>query len=425
MIKPTRLIFFFTAVLFTHSLFAATGVERNANDRDDVLREWVNTKRQITVKELGGALSITGEVHGEMQSFNEKRNGIRQRGPGGELGIAEYVYDAEVSMLFDYRADRTWSAVKIKYDNDAGTISGRTDAIKLDRAYLGARLRDADTFTVDLEIGRRSLGNIFDSKVEFSSLFDGILLKYDLASEKAGDFYAHAGVFLVNERRSQYAYVAELGMMRIANSNFYTKYSIIDWDTKDDTNIGHTFAKTYKNNFEFVISQLIFGYRWTPVKFKKTVEFYLAGVYNHAAHKKTENNITNGKRANAATYAGFTMGELKKKNDWSLDVNYQVVQAQAVADYDSSGIGLGNSLGSGFYWVLNPSPGPGSGPFIPATRKTAEGNVNFRGYMITLQYLITNNLNLFQTFSQSITLDTNIGPFRQYKMYELDMIYIW
>ena len=127
--------------------------ERNANDRDDVLREWVNTKRQITVKELGGALSITGEVHGEMQTFNEKKNGIRQRGPGGQLGIAEYVYDAEVSMLFDYRADRTWSAVKIKYDNDAGTISGRTDAIKLDRAYLGARLRDADTFTVDLEIG--------------------------------------------------------------------------------------------------------------------------------------------------------------------------------------------------------------------------------------------------------------------------------
>ena len=62
---------------------------------------------------------------------------------------------------------------------------------------------------------------------------------------------------------------------------------------------------------------------------------------------------------------------------------------------------------------------------MAATRKTAEGNVNFRGYMMTLQYLITNNLNVFQTFSQSITLDSHIGPFRQYKMYELDMIYIW
>ena len=215
----------------------------------------------------------TGKCNPSMR----KEMGLDSEGPGGSLGIAEYVYDAEVSMLFDYRADRTWSAVKIKYDNDAGTISGRTDAIKLDRAYLGARLRDADTFTVDLEIGRRSLGNIFDSKVEFSSLFDGILLKYDLASQKAGDFYVHAGVFLVNERRSQYAYVGEFGMMRIANSNFYTKYSIIDWDTKDDTHLDNTFAKIAKNNFEFVISQMIFGYRWTPVKFKKTVEFYLAG----------------------------------------------------------------------------------------------------------------------------------------------------
>ena len=56
-------------------------------------------------------------------------------------------------------------------------------------------------------------------------------------------------------------------------------------------------------------------------------------------------SLTNGKRANAGGYAGFTLGELKKKNDWSLDINYQVVQAQAVPDYDSSGIGLGKLAG--------------------------------------------------------------------------------
>ncbi len=414
MLKKSRIVFFLMTALFTHSLFAATGVERSSNETDDSLREWINTKRQITVKELGGALSITGEVHGEMQSLNEKKNGVRQRGSGGALNLPEYVYDAEVSLLFDYRAERTWSAVRFKFDNDAGTISGRTDAIKLDRAYLGVRLRDADTFTVDLEVGRRGLGNIFDSKIEFGSLFDGILLKYDLASEKVGDFYAHAGVFLVNEKKSQYAYVAELGLMRIANSNFYTKYSCIDWDTKHNTKD----IKTFRNNFHFIISQAILGYRWTPKKFKRTVEFYLAGLYNHRANKE---EVTHNKRVAAGGYAGFTIGELKKKNDWSLDVNYEVVMAQAVPDYDSSGVGLGSSSGSGFYWVKDAA----SGNFGKATAKTAEGNVNFRGFAVTLQYLFTNNLNLFQTFSQSITLDTSIGPFRQYKMYELDLIYIW
>ena len=72
------------------------------------------------------------------------------------------------------------------------------------------------------------------------------LLKYDLASQKTGDFYAHAGVFLVNEKEASMPYVGEFGMMRIANSNFYTKYSIIDWDTKDDTHAGQPFEGSLK-----------------------------------------------------------------------------------------------------------------------------------------------------------------------------------
>lgn len=414
MLKRSRLIFFFISLGLTHFISAATTGGTSPSDRDDALRELINTKRQITVKELGGSLSITGEVHGELQTFNEKKKGVQQRVSGDRRGPPVNAYDAEVSMLFDYRADRTWAAVKLKYDNDAGIVSGRTDAIKLDRAYFGARLRDADRFTVDLEIGRRSLGNIFDSRIEYNSLFDGILLKYDYASEEMGDMYAHGGVFLVNEKRSQYAYIAELGMMRIAGSNFYTKYSCVDWDTKSNTEN----LETFRNNFKFIISQGLVGYKWTPKKFKRTIEFYLSGLCNHRAHGVKR---TGDKSANLGGYAGFTIGELKKKNDWSLDINYQAVQAQAIPDYDSSGIGLGNANGSGFAFVRERP----RGDFTRATRKTAEGNVNFRGYQITLQYMITNNLNVYQSFAQSITLDTSIGPFRQYKTYELDMVYIW
>src|SRR5580704_6832694 len=70
-----------SSLLYT-SLHAST-IERSQDvDQKDVnaVREWINTKRQVTVRELGGALSISGEVRTEMQSTGETRNGINQRG---------------------------------------------------------------------------------------------------------------------------------------------------------------------------------------------------------------------------------------------------------------------------------------------------------------------------------------------------------
>jgi hypothetical protein len=94
-----------------------------------------------------------------------------------------------------------------------------------------------------------------------------------------------------------------------------------------------------------------------------------------------------------------------------------VLAAQAVPDFDEAGVGIGNASGSGFYTTnLN-------GTGIPTTRKTAGGQGNWRGFNITLEYLLTNNLVLFQSWNQSITLDTSIGPFRHYKQYEVEFNY--
>ena len=52
------------------------------------------------------------------------------------------------------------------------------------------------------------------------------------------------------------------------------------------------------------------------------------------------------------------------------------------------------------------------------------GNVNYRGYTLRVQYLLTNNLfNLFQSWQQSQTLNAQIGPYRRFKQYEIDFIY--
>ena len=403
-----RFSYLFAACLLSSSLSATTIDESDDIDQKDInaVREWINTKRQVTVRELGGALSISGEVRTEFQSSAETRNGINQR---GHLGFAPAnAFDVEVNLMFDYRTEHSWGSIKLEFDNDAGIFSGTLNKLKLERAYWGVRPIDADTWTFTIELGRRRMSTIADSKLEFNNFFDGAWFRYDQGLDTIGDIYAHAGVFIINDNKNQFGYLGEIGIMNIGNTGFYSKYSLTDWDTKQLHN------KVQNERFDFVVSQLLLGYRYLPKKLQKVVQFYIAGLWNSAAHKL---KITNHKRANWGAYAGFSIGELKKKGDWALDVNYQVLAAQCVPDFDVQGIGLGNSNNSGFYTAkINGEGGPN-------TRSNAGGNVNYRGFQMTLDYLLTNQLNFQQSWQQAITLDDAIGPFRRFKQYEIEFIY--
>src|SRR3990167_10847076 len=72
-------------------------------DDMEALRRWIRDKRFITVKEIGGDLSISGEVRTEFQDTSEVRNGIRQRGDGGAFDKPQYAWDIEVNIMIDYR----------------------------------------------------------------------------------------------------------------------------------------------------------------------------------------------------------------------------------------------------------------------------------------------------------------------------------
>jgi hypothetical protein len=185
---------------------------------------------------------------------------------------------------------------------------------------------------------------------------------------------------------------------------------LIDWDTKE--------VEKIPDEFHFIVSQLLLGYKFIPQPWDKTVNFFLAGLYNHRARGI---EISDHKRANYGGYLGFNLGQLKQPGDWTFEANYQVLAAQCIPAFDVSGIGMGNTRGHSFYWHKVKK---GHKDDIEASdRRHAEGNVNFRGYKLVLQYLLTNNLNLFQEWSQSITLDNDIGPFRRYKQYEIELIY--
>lgn len=387
--------------------------KRQENDME-ALRRWLQDKRFVSLKEIGGDLSISGEVRTEVQYTNETKKAqgsskfIKQRGENAATTKPNLAWDVEFNFMMDYRTDRTWAAMRVEFDNDMGIGSGTVSKVRLEKAYLGGRLIAGDTFTWDGEIGRRYLFNVYDSKVEFSSLFDGILLRFGKAFQDVGDFYANAGAFLVNDRWNHYGEVLEIGGLRIANVGLNIKYSIINWYKPLPS------AQT-PQRWRFLVNQLLVSYQYYPEWIgKRLVKFYGAALINPLAQKVVQTNLT---KQNVGWYAGLSIGLVRKAGDFAIDANYQWVQAQTVPDFDAGGIGRGNAQGVGFYTA-------GSDGSAPETNQaTAVGGNNFKGFEIDVLYALTNNLTIEQNFKWSWTLDTNIGPNLHYKQWELEFIY--
>lgn len=382
----------------------------------EALRRWLRDKRLVSVREIGGDLSLSGEVRTEFQATNERKDNVQQRGKNHLKPM--YGWDVEVNLMLDYRTERTWAAIKLEFDNDMGLRSGTVNRIKLEKAYLGGRLVPGDTFTLDAEIGRRYLFNVFDSRVEFGALFDGGLFRFSKALFSLGDYYLNLGSFLIDDKTNHYGFVAEMGALRIGNVGLNMKYSIIDWyrpGSESESGVTSDANKAANRRFKFLVSQLLLSYQFYPDWIgKRLIKFYAAGVTNHLASGL---EITGGRRENWGWYAGVSMGLVRKKGDWAIDANYQWVQAQTIPDFDANGIGRGNSEGVGLYTTVS----DGSG--VPTTRANATGNCNYKGFEIEALYAFTDNLTVQENFKISHTLDTSIGPNLKFKQFEVEFIY--
>lgn len=382
---------------------------KQENPDMDALNRWLKQKRMVTIKEIGGDLALSGEVRFEMQAINEKKNGISQRGPHGATDKPDYAFDIEVNLMLDYHADRTWACVKLEFDNDMGQVGGTTNKIALERAFFGGRLIDGETVTFDGEMGRRNLNNTFDSKIEFASLFDGILLKFSKATDVMGDFYINGGGFVINDRFHHFGFVSEVGMLNIGNTGMYTKYSFIDWKE-------HKYPQgSLWNRYNYQISQLTLGYQFTPARWKKIIKFYAAALLNHSAKQIS---ISNFKRYNQGYYAGVSIGQISVKGDWALDMNYQYVMPQAIPDFDVSGIKRGNAAGVGFYTQnLN-----GTGPDM-TDKALVVGSCNYKGFIAELLYALSNNLTWYNAIEFSNNQTFQVGPNLRFFQFETEFVY--
>jgi hypothetical protein len=252
----------------------------------------------------------------------------------------------------------------------------------------------------DVELGRRgNLYNVFDSSIQFLSRFDGILFKYDSNVEGFFDWYWHAAGFLIDERVNHFGWVTEIGLMDIYDSNIDFKYSLIDWE-KHGRN--RCFARNPRG-FQFINSQFYLAYHIDPEVIGKSLKVYGAFLVNHAASKIQAG--AHKKLKNLGWYAGLILGKVRKEGDWAIEVEYQLVQAQAMPDDDCGGICRGNVLDESF------------------TTCSRRGNTNFKGWQLEGLYAFTDNITIASIIEWTKAEDASIGGAHSYSKMEVEAIY--
>lgn len=378
-----------------------TGFERQVDNRDDTaVREFVESKENIDVREKSSNLEISGDVRFVWQNKHESgrvlfvqkssdsdiimpipKSRLHQETRslrGGDhvnrdnIPISYNDFNVKFNLKVKYDFDKTWAMGHLQFNNQAGIAattdcegkfpvfnasgsrvvdnininrrfvghgSGVGSGINLKRAYIGHNLYADGKHRLDLEIGRRQLDDIFMSEIQFDNYFDGVLFEYAGEIDKVSDWYFKAGVFIVDQRVDHFGWATEIGFLHLFDTLWDVRYSFIDW-RKDG------FTRCFVNDPEgtrYQISQVTLGYQITPKIFKYDVpmELYGAFLINTAAHK---NKFTYGKRANLGWYFDLYAGNVVKKGDWSFEFIYAVVQAQAVPDFDVAGMTRGNIL---------------------------------------------------------------------------------
>jgi len=482
------------AVFETTALYAQRGQEtrfdRELNTRDDQpVREFIESKENIDIKEKASNLEISGDVRFEYRSLREKgvvyfseptsgsyesccgisgspvlgqtyralRGGRHVDGKGVPLSTNDF--DVEFNVKFKYSYKKAWSYAHLQFDNPAG-IRGRNECtekftlldkngnqlssqvasrdlrwvpkgsgeqinVNLKRAYIGYNVWADGVHRFDVEVGRRKMDDIFDSEIQFTSRFDGILLKYASSIDGFSDWYINEGVFVIDERVNHFGWVAEAGLIDIMDSGLDLRYNIINWRKlcRNRCGIWNPYG------FRFLNSQVTLTYTIHP-KFgfsdKETpIEFYGGFLVNHLAKGSI---FTHGKKKNLGWYGGVYIGNVHKQGDWSVDLEYIVVQAQAVPEYDVGSIGRGNILNENFNDVVDETfRGNHSNSSTPSHGITGHfprrGNANFIGYRAEFLYAITDNLSIDLIGEFSNAEDKRIGGKHHYDSFEIEAIY--
>ncbi|GAB4226396.1 MAG: hypothetical protein Tsb0021_02340 [Chlamydiales bacterium] len=425
-----------TCILSLSAEAPPRGVRREVRERDyQAVQEFVNSKRTIPLEQKDCNLTISGDVRFDWASVVERVDGFKLRGKNGlarqnpQTGLvvisddpdagfpfSTNEFDIVFNLYLDYVCDRSWAVAWLQFDNFAGIEfgirpcsqdpegmfgSGTCDHICLRKAYIGYNLCADGCTRFDIELGRRPLYNVFDSRVQFQNRFDGILFRYAHNFGCWGDLYWNTGLFVVDERVNHYAYVTEMGLLNPCDYGFDIKYSFIDW--RSWLTQGRNRCLTNDPiGADFRVSQITLHYNTVTEYLCQPLKLYGAFLINHDAKGIP---LTLGKKENLAWYAGILIGEVCRAGDWAFDVNYQYVEAQAIPSSDVSGIGdRANVLRQTF-------------------TSDGRGFTNYKGWHFEALYALTDNLSIDAILEFLTQIDRNIGGSHSYSKFEIEAIY--
>ena len=80
--------------------------------------------------------------------------------------------------MLDYVTVRSWASTKLKWVNFDGKDGGTATKVEMERAFIGYDIFEEGKEDFYIEIGRSNLDFIFESRIEFGSVFDGIHIFY-------------------------------------------------------------------------------------------------------------------------------------------------------------------------------------------------------------------------------------------------------
>ncbi|MCH9608469.1 MAG: hypothetical protein S4CHLAM45_10450 [Chlamydiales bacterium] len=380
-----------------------------------VLRDFIESRGLIRCRQKEGSLIIAGDVRARWNTIGEKLDGIKQRGTGTNTAINRF--KSEVNLFLDYSAPRTWVSNKLRWVSFGGKDGGTAAKVEIDRAFIGYDMHHVGTTDFYIELGRSKFDYLYESRVEFVSIFDGIHLFFTKCWPTVGNFTIHGGPFIVDSFTNHYGWVAETYITKWMGTGISFKYSIVDWHrhspTLDYGNLPNSGNNTVMDNprYSFIVSQMLFGYeRKLPWVHCKTLYAYAAVLANHDA-KRTR--TTDGKKLNNAWYIGFTLGKLCKACDWSIDLNYQSVQAQAVPEFDLRGVGHGNAGNT----LLSDAILQGLGP------SGAIGFTNYKGWEASALFAMTDSLSIRARAARTVPRNKSVGGDLRYKTFDMTVIY--
>jgi hypothetical protein len=346
--------------------------------------------------------NIGGEVISLWRWTDETLGSQNLRGKSSPLKRGRNQFIVDFSLLLDFHVKSNWVLAKLEFNDIAGTMGGESDQISLERALLIHRFLDYEQMDATVYLGRRRLYEFYDSELEFSSLSDGLTFAFGYAMRDKTNFVVDTGIYVVNSKVNQYLWIFEGSLINLRNTGLYFTYSLADWTHQDSD------EDRIKNNpkWKFLDSQFILGYRFKNIVFNTPAKVCVAFLVNHKAPQTT---LTNGRTENLAWYANIRIGEIVKKYDMSGEVMWQTVQAQAVPDFDISGIGHGNAMGSSF--------------FNSSSRAFANGEGNYNGWSLSFLFALTENTTLKSSFVRALPYEKSIGQKFSYSRFQINAIY--